>query len=87
MIDHAVVKARPALFEATVKFYELALEPLGYNKLRDVPNTASGFGEETPDFWVFGNGKDEGSAHVALRAKGKFSHLAFFGVQPLQHEC
>jgi hypothetical protein len=71
MIDHAVVKATPALFADTVRFYELALEPLGYKKLRDVPNMASGFGDTTPDFWVFANGKDGDSVHVALRAKGK----------------
>jgi hypothetical protein len=73
MIDHAVVKATPALFSATVKFYELALQPLGHKKLREMPNQAAGFGDAMPGFWVFGNGKDEGSAHVALRAKGKSS--------------
>jgi hypothetical protein len=75
MIDHAIVKTTPALFAATVKFYEAALAPLGYKKLRDVPNKASGFGEASPDFWVFANGKDGDSAHIALRAKGEFFHL------------
>jgi hypothetical protein len=86
MIDHAVVKATPALFSATVKFYELALEPLGYKKLRDVPNIASGFGDAMPDFWVFANGKDEDSAHIALRAKGELSHLVLLNVQFFSRE-
>jgi hypothetical protein len=77
MIDHALVKTTPALFATTVKFYELALAPLGYKKLREVPDKASGFGDATPDFWVFATGKDGDSAHIAFRAKGEFSRPTF----------
>jgi hypothetical protein len=72
MIDHAVVKTTAALFSATVKFYERALDPLGYKKLREIPNTACGFGDTVPDFWIFANQQGNEAAHVALRAKGVF---------------
>jgi hypothetical protein len=75
MIDHAVVKTTSAVFGKTVQFYKLALAPLGYKQLRDIPDQASGFGDTTPDFWIMANGKDGESSHVALRAKGVFSSV------------
>jgi len=72
MIDHACVKATAALFEETVKFYEKTLEPLGYKKMREIPSRAAGFGDVSPDFWVFASGDETHTAHIALKAKGSF---------------
>lgn len=75
MIDHALVKTTPSLFNETIKFYEKALEPLGYKKIREIPDKACGFGEDKADFWVFANGKSGDTAHVAFKAPGKSIHL------------
>jgi hypothetical protein len=76
MIDHVVVKASKALFDQTVDFYQKALTPTGYTKMRENPSVAVGFGETMPDFWVFASDNQSNTAHVALRAKGSYSHLS-----------
>ncbi|KAF2663800.1 glyoxalase/bleomycin resistance protein/dioxygenase [Microthyrium microscopicum] len=70
-IDHVLIKTTPARFDDTVKYYEAALAPLGYSKLKEVPNQAAGFGDgPVPDIWVFAGAKEgDNGAHVALRAK------------------
>lgn len=70
MLDHACVKASKGLFDQTVRFYEKALLPLGYKKMREIPSFAAGFGDAMPDFWVFMSGDQTYPAHVALRANG-----------------
>lgn len=71
MIDHAVLKTTPALFKELITFYERTLAPLGYKKMREIPDKAAGFGETSPDFWIFANGKGLDTGHIALRANGK----------------
>jgi hypothetical protein len=76
MIDYAFVKASPALYASTVKFYELVLEPLGDKKIRDVRKIGTGFGDAMPDFWVFANGKDE--VQLMLLSEPEVSCLIWF---------
>ncbi|KAF2794701.1 hypothetical protein K505DRAFT_360844 [Melanomma pulvis-pyrius CBS 109.77] len=78
MLDHAAIKTTPELFRETVEFYEKALEPLGYKKMREIPDKAAGFGEQTPDFWIFVTGDQVQSAHVALRAKDRATVRTFY---------
>jgi hypothetical protein len=73
MIDHVLVKTTSALFNETVDFYEQALGPIGYKKLREIPNQACGFGDSSPDYWVSVGQKEGETAHVALSAKGLFA--------------
>jgi hypothetical protein len=73
MIDHILVKTTSAIFSETVDFYEQALAPIGYKKLREIPNQACGFGDSSPDYWVAIGQKEGEVAHVALSAKGLFA--------------
>jgi len=77
MIDHVVLKATTASFKATVEFYEQALQSIGYKNLRAIPDRATGFGDTSPDFWIFAGGDGEG-AHVALRAKDREAVRQFY---------
>src|SRR5207253_2887461 len=73
MIDHVSIAVRD--LEKSVRFYESALQPLGYRKLDVRPDTV-GFGKRYSDFWInlrpdlvrLGCGLGSG-AHVALRAR------------------
>ena len=64
MIDHAVVRVRD--LKASARFYEAALRPLGYRRLKEFPGFIGlGAGDKT-DLWI---------GQVEPATKG--AHLAF----------
>jgi catechol 2,3-dioxygenase-like lactoylglutathione lyase family enzyme len=76
MIDH--VTANVSDFEAAKRFYEQALEPLGYSVQADFPGAAGfGSGGEGPDFWI-GSRKERGATHVAFRAANRAAVDRFY---------
>jgi catechol 2,3-dioxygenase-like lactoylglutathione lyase family enzyme len=82
MIDHVSIGVRD--LEESVRFYEGALQPLGYRKLDVRPDTV-GFGKRYSEFWInlrphlvpLGSGAPSG-AHVALRARSIEAVDAFY---------
>jgi catechol 2,3-dioxygenase-like lactoylglutathione lyase family enzyme len=75
MIEHVSLRCRSA--KKSRKFYERALEPLGYVCDREYGD-AFGFAERgRHDFWVT-NGKVGTPSHVAFHAKSKKAVDAFY---------
>jgi catechol 2,3-dioxygenase-like lactoylglutathione lyase family enzyme len=76
MIDHSGLSVTdPA---KSRKFYELALAPLGYEVLMEVPTEHTGgivvlgFGEpQKPDFWLHEGPPQTPRVHVAFRAASR----------------
>jgi catechol 2,3-dioxygenase-like lactoylglutathione lyase family enzyme len=74
MIDHVGIDVSD--IESAAAFYEQALAPLGYTKLREFPG-AVGFGEQgKPDFWVAQRG-NPGTSHVAILSPDRATVDAF----------
>src|SRR5256885_15672777 len=64
MIDH--VTANVGDLEQAKRFYERALEPLGYSVRMEFEGAAGfGAGEGIPDFWI-GSSPERGATHVAF---------------------
>jgi catechol 2,3-dioxygenase-like lactoylglutathione lyase family enzyme len=75
MIDHTGVEVSD--FARSKAFYEKALAPLGYTKLKEW-ETFAGFGvAPKPDFWI-GLGKPTDKIHVAFRAATRSMVDAFY---------
>ena len=75
MIDHVGVNV--SNIEASTRFYEAALAPLGYSKLMDYSPDAVGFGAEgKPDFWLETRG-NTGNVHVAILSPDRATVNAF----------
>lgn len=73
-ISHVMVQPSASQHAAAVEFYTKALQPLGYSKLKSFPGGLTGFGKDSPDWWVAINKKDTQSTfHVAFRAPGNAS--------------
>ncbi|OLE22408.1 MAG: glyoxalase [Catenulispora sp. 13_1_20CM_3_70_7] len=98
MIDH--VTANVGDLEQAKRFYERALEPLGYSLRMEFPGAAGfGAGEGIPDFWI-GSSPERGATHVAFSASARAAVDAFYeaavaaggkdngapGVRPHYHE-
>jgi catechol 2,3-dioxygenase-like lactoylglutathione lyase family enzyme len=76
MIDH--VTANVSDFERSKRFYEQALEPLGYSVQMEFEGAAGfGTGEGIPDFWI-GSSAERGATHVAFSASDRAAVDAFF---------
>jgi catechol 2,3-dioxygenase-like lactoylglutathione lyase family enzyme len=74
VIDHVGIDV--SNIESATAFYEQALAPLGYTKLREFPG-AAGFGDQgKPDFWVAQRG-NPGTSHVAILSPDRASVDAF----------
>jgi catechol 2,3-dioxygenase-like lactoylglutathione lyase family enzyme len=78
MIDHTGITVSD--LQASKRFYEAALAPLGYAVLMEVPGGAGiGFGEPPkPDFWIIGGTPNEPRLHIAFRAKDRATVDAFY---------
>jgi catechol 2,3-dioxygenase-like lactoylglutathione lyase family enzyme len=76
VIDH--VTANVTDFARAKRFYQQALEPLGYS-VRMEFDGAAGFGaaEGMPDFWI-GSRAERGATHVAFTATDRAAVDAFF---------
>jgi catechol 2,3-dioxygenase-like lactoylglutathione lyase family enzyme len=67
MIDH--IKLFVADAERSRRFYERALEPLGYRVMLEPAPGVVGMGVEMPDFWLApADGEPRPTGHVAFRA-------------------
>jgi hypothetical protein len=86
-ISHVLIKAGAGEHAAVVDFYDQALKPLGYRQLRSFPNGMTGFGDQSPDWWVGIDDKNSHSTvHVAFRAPGKAcASVLRFSVQSNDH--
>ncbi len=76
MIDHIGIRVRD--LEASKRFYQAALAPLGYRVLMEFPGTAGlGGADGKPDFWI---STGEGSAapiHLAFVSPDRATVDAF----------
>jgi catechol 2,3-dioxygenase-like lactoylglutathione lyase family enzyme len=81
MIDHVSIGVRD--LAAMARFYDAALAPLGYARLRERPTTI-GYGKTYPEFWLNARPRmapvdaDTG-AHVCLRAPDTAAVQAVYG--------
>jgi catechol 2,3-dioxygenase-like lactoylglutathione lyase family enzyme len=71
VIDHVSVAVRD--LQASTRFYELVLAPLGFSRLETRPATV-GFGKSYPEFWINLRGDmapvaPASGAHVCFRAR------------------
>lgn len=67
MLDH--VRLTVTDFEASRRFYEQALAPLGISVLMSTPGAPfAGFGDERPFFWISQGSSAGGSTHVAFHS-------------------
>ncbi|KAF7554096.1 hypothetical protein G7Z17_g3165 [Cylindrodendrum hubeiense] len=67
-IAHALIKVSAAEHAAVVKFYTQALKPLGLSQLKSFPNGLTGFGSQSPEWWI-GIGEDvKSNVHIAFAA-------------------
>ena len=83
MIDHIGIDVTD--FERSKVFYSLALAPLGYALLMEVPaaltgqTDVAGFGEAPkPDFWISRGTANRPPVHVAFRAANRKIVDAFY---------
>ena len=77
VIDHIGVGVRD--FDESLRFYELALAPLGFERvaLTDADNRAAAFGVYgRDDFWIH-EGRPAGRMHVAFDAESREAVDAF----------
>lgn len=75
MIDHLSITVSD--IDASKRFYEAALKPLGYSILMDFGGHAVGLGEgNKPDFWL-GKGTPQ-PAHVAFHSPDRATVDAFY---------
>jgi catechol 2,3-dioxygenase-like lactoylglutathione lyase family enzyme len=65
MIDHIGFDVRD--YEASKRFYQEALAPLGYELLMEFEGGVAGFGRQgKPDFWIATRGEAQTGIHVAF---------------------
>jgi catechol 2,3-dioxygenase-like lactoylglutathione lyase family enzyme len=80
MIDHISIGASD--LKKSRLFYDRVLEPLGYRRLFDDADMSSGYGVETPEFWIDkplnGNPASTGNGiHIAFLAPTRWAVDAF----------
>jgi catechol 2,3-dioxygenase-like lactoylglutathione lyase family enzyme len=82
MIDH--ISFGVTDFARSVAFYDRAFAPLGVTRVFTVPMehsggaNVSGYGDETPWFWIAEENATKGMMHIALRAPDRTSVDAFY---------
>ncbi|KAH8911945.1 Glyoxalase/Bleomycin resistance protein/Dihydroxybiphenyl dioxygenase [Coniochaeta sp. PMI_546] len=75
-ITHALIKVASADHRAVVNFYAQALKPLGSKQLANFPNGMTGFGSQSPEWWI-AVGDPTSTVHVAFGAPDKAAVDAF----------
>jgi catechol 2,3-dioxygenase-like lactoylglutathione lyase family enzyme len=76
VIDHVILNVRD--YEESRRFYEQALEPLGYEVVMEVGPMCA-FGKEgKPEFWIGQRGKPSSPVHVAFTSPDRATVDAFF---------
>jgi catechol 2,3-dioxygenase-like lactoylglutathione lyase family enzyme len=83
MIDH--VGLTVSNFERSKGFYKLALAPIGFQLLAEVPASISGskdfagFGEQPkPEFWIGGGIPNNPPIHIAFQASSRVQVDSFY---------
>jgi catechol 2,3-dioxygenase-like lactoylglutathione lyase family enzyme len=77
MIDH--VGFNVSDIDASKRFYEAALRPLGYSAaLEFKEHVGFGTGEGSPDFWISLRGEPTATAHLAFVAPDRATVDAFY---------
>lgn len=83
MIDH--VGLTVSNIEKSKEFYKLALAPLGFQLLAEVPASITGgkdfagFGEPPkPEFWISGGTPNDPPIHVAIQANSRAQVDSFY---------
>lgn len=71
-ITHALIKVGSADHRAVVNFYIQALQPLGSKQLATFPSGMTGFGNQTPEWWI-AVGDNKSTVHVAFGAPSKLA--------------
>jgi catechol 2,3-dioxygenase-like lactoylglutathione lyase family enzyme len=99
VIDHLGFDVRD--YEASKRFYQQALAPLGYELLMEFDGGVAGFGREgKPDFWIATRGEPQTGIHVAFMSSDRETVDRFYeaalaaggtdngppGPRPLYHE-
>ncbi|MCB9684960.1 MAG: VOC family protein [Alphaproteobacteria bacterium] len=74
MFDHVAVSVGSC--EASARFYEAALAPLGFHRYEDT-GQGVGFGDGEIDFWIAEGAPLTGRFHVAFRAPDRAAVDAF----------
>jgi len=76
MIDHVALNVRD--YEASKKFYEQALKPLGYEVIMEYPHACGiGVGGK-PDFWITQRDEPSAPVHVAIASPDRKAVDAFY---------
>jgi catechol 2,3-dioxygenase-like lactoylglutathione lyase family enzyme len=77
LIDHVGLNVSD--YEASKRFFEQALGPLGYRVVMDFPEfEGAGFGTENkPEFWIAARDPRGTGTHVAFEASGRAAVDAF----------
>ncbi|KAJ2972010.1 hypothetical protein NQ176_g7402 [Zarea fungicola] len=79
MLHHALIKVAASQHAAVVKFYELALAPLGSANLKSFPNGFTGFGAQAPEYWIAkADVTPNTTVHVGFGAQDKAAVDAFY---------
>ena len=76
MIDH--ISLSVSNIDASVRFYEKALAPLGYAVLMSFPGVAGLGIAPKPDFWLGQKDAADAGRHVAFRAANRSQVDAFY---------
>lgn len=76
MIDHIVLNVRDVA--VSKKFYEVALAPLGYEVVMEMPGGV-GFGiGGKPEFWISARKGSHSGVHIAFRGDDRSAVDAFY---------
>lgn len=76
MLDHIALNVRD--FDASKRFYEAALKPLGCEVIMEFPGVC-GFGSEgKPYFWIFQRDEPSAPTHVAFASPDRATVDAFY---------
>ncbi|MEL6968316.1 MAG: VOC family protein [Pseudomonadota bacterium] len=82
MFDHITIGVLDA--ERALAFYDRALEPLGFQRLVDLPLTETdgvrvcAYGADRPQFWLAEEKPTQGLMHIAFVAKNRAAVDTFY---------
>ncbi len=72
MIDHVGLDVHD--YDASKRFYEAAVAPLGYEPLMEFPGIGCGFGRGgKPEFWIGTRSEPQSGVHVAFSSPDRES--------------